>query len=77
MSRMTSTAITMPAMAPPLRPVAAAAAADATGGTDGLVVGLAWPGSVGVAEGFKVSPFLVGFAVVGTAVGETVGIFDG
>lgn len=69
MRRTTSTAMTMPAIAPPLRPVAA----DTTGASVGLVVGLASFSLVGLLVGFKVSPLLVGAVVLGLAVGTDVG----
>lgn len=61
--------MTMPAIAPPLRPVAAATAGTTTGAADGLAVGLASFTLVGLKDGFTVSPLLVGAAVVGLAVG--------
>lgn len=68
--------MTIPAMAPPPKPCAAAAAAIDTGAAEGATVGLAMPLVVGAEEGFAVgetAPLLLGI----TDDGRIVGIWDG
>ena len=68
--------MTIPAMAPPPKPCAVAAAAIATGAAEGAAVGLAIPLVVGEEVGFWVgvkAPFLLGI----TDDGRSVGILEG